>query len=124
MQRPGSTLATPRWSPSSRNPLSAAAYHVLSSGEPELSFNPEGGRADVAEDAQLLSLVPLQEKSGRTFGVLVSSVRATNNPLGTHEWLLQMAKLAGQMLEMVWRREQLETLIKVAQASLLTHTAA
>ena len=32
------------------------------------------------------------------------------------EWLVAMSKVAGQMLEMVWRREQLETLIKVAQA--------
>ena len=28
---------------------------------------------------------------------------------------LTLTKVAGQMLEMVWRREQLETLIKVAQ---------
>ena len=33
---------------------------------------------------------------------------------------LTLTKVAGQMLEMVWRREQLETLIKVAQARLLT----
>ena len=35
---------------------------------------------------------------------------------------LTLTKVAGQMLEMVWRREQLETLIKVAQAK-LTHAS-
>ena len=35
---------------------------------------------------------------------------------------LPLIKVAGQMLEMVWRREQLETLIKVAQAK-LTHAS-
>ena len=73
-----------------------------------LGFCPDGG-------AEKWRVCPLQEKGGRTFGVLLSGclgcdVRA--------EWLLEMAKLGGQMLEKVWRREQLETLIKVSQASL------
>jgi hypothetical protein len=103
--------ANAHWSPSSRNPLSVAAYSVLNSGEPLLSFCPDGG-------VEKWRVCPLQEKGGRTFGVLLSGclgcdVRA--------EWLLEMAKLGGQMLEKVWRREQLETLIKVSQAWVQDH---
>ncbi len=101
--------ANAQWSPSSRNPLSVAAYNVLNSGEPLLSFCPDGG-----DDSW--RMCPLQEKGGRTFGVLLSG-----GTIFKGEWLLEMAKLGGQMLEKVWRREQLETLIKVAQASHLCY---
>ena len=56
-------------------------------------------------------MCPVKEKCGRTFGVLLFG-----GTIFKGEWLIAMAKVAGQMLEMVWRREQLETLIKVAQA--------
>jgi hypothetical protein len=95
-----------QWSPSSRNPLSVAAYSVLNSGEPLLGFCPDGGDDE-------WRMCPLQEKGGRTFGVLLSG-----GTIFKGSWLIEMAKLGGQMLEKVWRREQLETLIKVSQASL------
>ena len=57
-------------------------------------------------------MCPVKEKCGRTFGVLLSG-----GTIFAGDWLITMTKVAGQMLELVWRREQLETLIKVAQAS-------
>ena len=90
------------WSPVSHNELTVAAYHVLQTGQAELSFR---------TDQHHFSIAPLQEKNGRTFGVLLSGP-----PPVPDEWLLAMAKLAGPMVEMVWRREQLNTVIKVAQA--------
>ena len=76
-----------------------------------LGFCPDGG-------AEKWRVCPLQEKGGRTFGVLLSGclgcdVRA--------EWLLEMAKLGGQMLEKVWRREQLETLIRSRRRASTIH---
>ena len=56
-----------QWSPSSRNPLSVAAYSVLNSGEPVLDFCPEAG-------GKKWRMCPLKEKGGRTFGVLLSAV--------------------------------------------------
>ena len=71
-----------------------------------LGFCPDGGDDE-------WRMCPLQEKGGRTFGVLLSG-----GTIFKGSWLIEMAKLGGQMLEKVWRREQLETLIKVSQASL------
>jgi len=63
-------------------------------------------------------MCPVKEKCGRTFGVLLFG-----GTIFKGEWLVAMAKVAGQMLEMVWRREQLETLIKVAQAWVQDHAS-
>ena len=102
------------WSPCSRNAITVAAYSVLHNGE-SVQFCPEGGGAEGGEEWRMC---PLKEKCGRTFGVLLSG-----GTIFKGEWLVAMSKVAGQMLEMVWRREQLETLIKVAQAWVQDHAS-
>merc|ERR1719162_1163537 len=103
-----------QWSPSSRNAISVAAYSVLHSGEP-IQFCPEGGGEGGGEEWRMC---PIKEKCGRTFGVLLSG-----GTIFAGDWLITMTKVAGQMLELVWRREQLETLIKVAQAWVQDHAS-
>ena len=65
---------------------------MLHSGEPVLSFRPHPNH---------LSIAPLTEKGGRVFGVLLDGP-----PPVPDEWLMRMAKTAGPMIEMIWRREQ------------------
>ena len=90
------------WRPTSKNDLSIAAYSVLESGQPLLSFKEEDD----------VSIAPLCEKGGTRFiGCLISGP-----PPVPDEWLVKMAEVAGPMLDMVWRRQQLSTIIKVAQA--------
>jgi len=90
------------WNAASKNSLSQEAFKVLNNSTPIL-------RSPHGTDPQARTLVPLRERGGRCFGVLVSGAPALPD-----EFVEAMAKTAGPMLERVWKWAKVNAMMRVA----------
>jgi hypothetical protein len=92
------------WNESSSNALCKEAFQVLQSGEAIL-------RSPHGTEVEARSLVPLKERCGRCFGVLV-----TGAPALPDEFVQAMAKMAGPMIERVWKWAKVNAMMRIATA--------
>jgi len=90
------------WKKNSPNVLSVEAFTVLRSGKAVL-------RSPHGTDANAVSIAPLKERCGRTFGTLISGAPALPDEL-----IRLMAIAVGPVLERIWKWNKVNAMLKVA----------
>ncbi|KAL1524260.1 hypothetical protein AB1Y20_019163 [Prymnesium parvum] len=90
------------WNSASKNALSMEFFQVLREGKPML-------RSPHGTNPLARSLVPLNDREGRCFGVLMSGAPALPD-----EFVEAMGRTAGPMLERVWKWSKVNAMMVVA----------